>query len=538
LDLSRRGIGRRIHARGLRIGGWDGQPLADALWMRDVTEDREALEQLAEEADALTSERDGLRALIDALPVGVWMRDEALALADCNQAHLRALDLPDREAALSQPREIAEGVTGQEMRALAARSRAAGTGSAGRFHVLIGGERRLLEVTETPTAPGGSKPGHTVGLAYDITMIEDLETRLTRDAAAQAEVLERLGTAIAVFGSDTRLSFHNTAFAKLWSLDTDWLAQSPGYGAFLERLREGRRLPEVADFPAFKAGELKQFAKLLQPKEDILHLPDGTTLRRVIAPHPLGGLLTTFEDVTDSLALERSFNQLTAVQRETLDHLKEAVAVFGPDGTLQLCNPPFTALWGLSPDGSTSPTEAGTNADADGGPSTGAGAGAALSATMAQLTELAARVEQSEADAARAGLGGPSGHFRRRLLAPPDSRETRSGRLTRSDGTHLDYTGVPLPDGGLLISFLDVTDRVRVETALRERTDALRAAELLKGEFISHVSFELRTPLTTIAGFAEILAEGYYGALNPRQSDYAKVIAETAEQVTRLLDDI
>ena len=115
----------------------------------------------------------------------------------------------------------------------------------------------------------------------------------------------------------------------------------------LEALRDQRRLPEVADFPAFKEKELDRFHALINPLEDVLHLPDGMTLRRVIAPHPMGGLLTTYEDVTDTLAMERSYNTLIAVQRETIDNLSEAIAVFTADGQLQLANPAYLNLWNL-----------------------------------------------------------------------------------------------------------------------------------------------------------------------------------------------
>ena len=46
-----------------------------------------------------------------------------------------------------------------------------------------------------------------------------------------------------------------------------------------------------------------------------MHLPDGSTLRWHMTPHPFGGILFTYDDVTDKLALERSYNTLIAVQR-------------------------------------------------------------------------------------------------------------------------------------------------------------------------------------------------------------------------------
>jgi len=104
-------------------------------------------------------------------------------------------------------------------------------------------------------------------------------------------------------------------------LEDQWLNTGPKLGDVLEKLRETRRLPEQADFRNYKQGWLDMFTRLIDPHEDMLYLPDGTALRMLIMPHPAGGLMMTFEDVTSNLELESSYNTLIAVQRETLDNL-------------------------------------------------------------------------------------------------------------------------------------------------------------------------------------------------------------------------
>ena len=86
------------------------------------------------------------------------------------------------------------------------------------------------------------------------------------------------------------------------------------------------------------------FTSLIEPLTELMHLPDDRTLSVSVSPHPLGGLIFVYEDVTDRLALERSYNTLIEVQRETLDNLFEGIAVFGSDGR------PQTAQPGLSQD--------------------------------------------------------------------------------------------------------------------------------------------------------------------------------------------
>jgi signal transduction histidine kinase len=90
----------------------------------------------------------------------------------------------------------------------------------------------------------------------------------------------------------------------------------------------------------------------------------------------------------------------------------------------------------------------------------------------------------------------------------------------------------------MLLTWLDVTDSARVERALRERNEALAAADLLKSEFIANVSAAVRKPLTTVIGFSEMLSAEYFGPLNPRQRDYAEGIAEAGRGLQTLISDI
>ena len=171
---------------------------------------------------------------------------------------------------------------------------------------------------------------------------------LSRHINAHGQVLESIHAAVAIYGADKRLNFFNSAFARLWGIEEDWLAGEPSLDELLERLRERRRVPEYADFRAFKRQQLAMFTSLIEPQSELLHLPDERTLSVSVSPHPFGGLIFVYEDVTDRLALERSYNTLIEVQRETLDNLFEGIAVFGSDGRLKLHNPAYRTIWGLT----------------------------------------------------------------------------------------------------------------------------------------------------------------------------------------------
>jgi signal transduction histidine kinase/PAS domain-containing protein len=472
------------------------------MWLADAS----ALRRAEEARGTAVADAAAVRAMFDRLPMPVWRRDADLRVVDCNGAYAAALDLP-RETVLAEASELAPEKA-RDRTLVLARAAAAGTVQSERRHVVIAGSRRLLELIElpdrtpsTPSTPGGG----TIGFALDRTELESAESQLVRHVNAHGQVLEIIHAAVAIYGADKRLSFFNSAFARLWGIEEEWLAGEPSLDELLERLRERRRVPEFADFRAFKRQQLAMFTSLIQPQSELMHLPDDRTLSVSVSPHPLGGLIFVYEDVTDRLALERSYNTLIEVERETLDNLFEGIAVFGSDGRLKLHNPAYRTIWGLS--------------DAD----------------LAGEPHIGDIVEKTR-DFYDDGEDWPA--LRDRIIARVTAQAHSSGELDRRDGSVLQLATVPLPDGNVLLTYLDVTDTARVERVLRERNEGLETADRLKSEFIANVSYELRTPLNAVIGFAEILANQYFGPLSPRQLDYSRGILESSQRLMSLINDI
>ena len=493
LQLRPKAGGKVLAVMGLRLEDEANGEVADFLWFQDQTE-------LATRLERCEAERDLREALLNALPVPVWQRDEALRLTYCNEAYARAVDC-ERSAAVEENVELLDQAQGAAGQALARRAQQDGAAVSESHHAVIGGERRLLAVEERPFGENG-----LVGLAIDRTEVEDLQTELSRHIDAHSEVLDNLASGIAIFGQDMNLKFYNGAYARMFNLDEDFLATEPHLNDVHEALRERRQIPEYADFPKFKQERLRILQTLIEPLEELQHLPDGSTIRVVVAPHPFGGVLSVCEDVTDRLALERSYNTLIAVRQETLDNLFEGVAVFGSDGRLKLHNPAYARIWELTAESLQNEPH-----------------------VRDLLPQLRGFYSDDERDWAEKS---------ERLAVQVTEAEPRSGRLERSDGMMLDWAQVPLPDGASLFTYFDVTDSTRVERALRERAEALETTDRLKSEFIANVSYELRTPLNAIIGFAEILEKQLFGELNDRQLEYARAIVESSERLISLINDI
>lgn len=466
---------------------------AELLWFADVTVPSNALA-------AIEAERDAHAGLLDALPVPVWRRGTDLSLVYCNLAYARAVDR-ERDDVLGEAIELPGTALAETSRALARRSLETGALATDRHHVVVAGERRRLELSERPLSDS-----ETAGCALDLTGTEEVQDQLSRHIGAHAEVLETLSSAIAIYGPDMRLKFFNSAYARLWRVDETTLTEEPHHNDVMEMMRERRRLPEQSDFPAYKAERLRLYSTLIEPLEELQHLPDGSTLRMTVTPHPFGGVLFTFEDVTDRLALERSYNTLIAVQRETLDNLYEGVAVYGADGRLKLYNPAFARIWKLP------------------------------------LSLLTAEPHARDVvEKTRAFFDVPDDVWPELIEhSVTEITETgaRDGRQERADGSVVDWAQVPLPDGASLFTFLDVTDSIRVERALRERNEALETTDRLKSEFLANISYELRTPLNAIVGFAEILENKFFGELNERQLEYSRAIVESSQRLLALINDI
>ena len=221
-------------------------------------------------------------------------------------------------------------------------------------------------------------------------------------------------------------------------------------------------------------------------------------------PHPLGGILLIFSDITDELKLRSRFNAQIQVQRATLDKLNDAVAVFGSDGRLRLHNEAFETFWSLSAD---------------------------RIAVLADFDDLAELCKAVLPDPAL-WLG-----LKARVADPdPESRVAISGEGRTVDGRVAAWQTRPLPDGATLVAFSDVTARRGLEQALVQREPALAESQALKREFVGSVSYELRTPLTTIVGYSELLET--MGDLPERSRQHAGAIRIAASQLARSIDDV
>ena len=470
------------------------------LWLEDASirgeDERTAISRF--ETQKLLTQDDPV-AFIDMMskaPFPIWRMSSAGKLVWVNEAYVSAVGASNMSDVLEAQIELDKLAAEEAQSVLAAQATLENVRK-----VNIGQDLKSMLISLFPISGGA------VGMAVDATEAEGLRTALTRHIQSHDELLNNMDEAIVIFGPDQRMSFHNTAFSELFKLEPGWFNDRRTHSEWLNLMREKQLIPLRSDYAEWKRTELALYTDWPdEVPDEIWSLPDGTTLRLARMRDPRGGISLLLSDITNTVTLQSQFNTLINVQAATLDKLSEGIAVFGPDGKLKISNRAFAELWGLQEDDVV-----------PGG----------------QFTNI---IEKSL----------PLYHdkiFWRELKARttdpnPDVRLHVDGEIRRSDEKILTWLSRPLPDGATLIAWDDVTSGRQAEAALIERAEALEAADRLKSEFVGHVSYQLRTPLTTIAGYADFLQNNLAGELSDKQSEYVFAIQTASDDLKKTIDDI
>ena len=469
------------------------------LWFVDVTAAEEERAALALRLKQTDGALNSLTQLIEAAPFPMWYRGPDLKLGLVNSAYVHAVEGSDAAEVIARGSELAEGMS-VEASALAQQAQESGRVQSAMQPAIIRGERRMLRMVEVPLATGA-----VAGFAIDVQDLEDARGELARHIESQRELADRMTAGTAQFDSDRALSFFNQPFAMMTGLEPEWLGERPEFDRLLDRMRDSQRLPETRDFPAWKEERRGWFTSPDEVIEEEWMLANGDHLRVVAQPLPDGGLRLFLEDRTEQLRLASARDTLLRVRAATFDNLFEAISVFASDGRLYLYNRRFIEDWDLDETWLT---------------------------THPRIDELVAVMAKKLVNP------GAAAQIRETVRHTTNERQSSSGRIVMTDGRNFQYAAVPLPDGNALLTIVDVTDSSRIEAALRERASALEVADKVKTDFVAGMSYELRTPLTSIGGFAELLGGGYAGKLAPKAMEYVDAILQSVDRLSKLIDHV
>lgn len=495
-----RGGARRLMVRGapapVRLAGQN----AITIWFFDTTDMQAEIDRLTEEADRMSRAFTTLTGLLEAAPFPMWHRGPDLRLAMVNTAYVEAVEADSAEDAVSRGLELVDSDGGPTPMAAAAAARAKGEPTSRVVPATINGERRALRIVDVPLGDAG-----IAGYAIDVEEVERARQAFRRFAETQRDTLDRLSAAVAQFAGDRSLIFCNQPFQQIFGLKPEWVAERPDFDRLLDRMREARRLPETRDFPAWKAERRQWFTSTGGAIEEAWVVPGGQHFRLVAQPLPDGGLLLILEDRTEQAQLASARDTLLRVRTATLDNLFEAIGVFEANGRLSTWNNRFREIWEFED---------------------------SFLVGHPRVDALAEAVAPKLSNPERAGL------IRELVRSATVDRKQRGGRVALKTGRHFEFAAVPLPDGAALFTMLDITDSRQVEHVLRERAAALEEADRIKSAFVANMSYELRTPLTSIQGFAEMLQGGLAGQLGDQALEYTAAILDSTARLGNLIDNV
>ena len=492
--------------RSLALRGCLADPLvapmgAAQVWVFDSSDSETELARLRIETARARSDFSALVGLIEAAPMPMWFRGGDGELRLVNSAYVKAVGAASAHDVVAEGIELLERVDGLGPAEVALQAASQKLPVERMVAATIGGQRRALRVSDLPLGDEG-----IAGYAIDVEEMEELARSFRAFREAQRSMLDQLSSGVAQFDARRQLTFANQPFQRLLSLPPSALINPLGFERLLDVAREAGRLPEVRDFPAWRRERALWFAAS-EAQEEAWPLSDGTHLRVVAQPLPDGGLLLVAEDRTETLRISAMRDTLLRTRTATFDSLFEAIGVFAPDGRMQLWNRRFAAAWGLDPE---------------------------MLDSHPRIGEL---LDKISARLAKPAQGKAVGDV---VRAATLERKQTGGRVQMADGRTLEFAGVPLPDGNGLLTVLDITDSQKAEDALRERNAALMEADGLKTRFLANMSYEFRTPLTSIGGFAELLEAGLGGELSPSGREYVGAIltsvARLGEQIENVLD--
>ena len=333
---------------GNRISGADNNLYCDNVWFRDVSRQTAEINKARTELQNGKSELIRLENLVDGIDVPIWIRDENLNLLAVNKKYVEYAGASTKKEVVAQNLELSGNKGENIFKKLAISVQKSQKTQKKNINIVHSGKLHNFVIIEKPYFVGDmlDKIG-TIGYMKDNTELEKAKRGFALNQNNHLEILGVLGTAFAIFDSKMKLYFYNNSFKNLWQLENEFLETAPTYLQFLEMIREKKMLPPVPDFKNYKEDEISVFSGLVDTKEDLLHLPDGRTVRRLRTQHP-NGVIFAFEDVSDRLATTRRLNDLTSLQQNILDNLNDAVVIFGANQRLKFYNRSYLKLWGLN----------------------------------------------------------------------------------------------------------------------------------------------------------------------------------------------
>ena len=332
----------------------------------------------------------------------------------------------------------------------------------------------------------------------DVTPLRQAEDEARHRAATLRGVLAALPYGVCVFDAGHRLTMVNDAYQRILK------GAELRVGDHLMDICRAREAAGEYD-PGVTAEDIynRQFRYADGPRQRIRR--DGTVLAVRNAPLPDGGHINVVADVTALYQAEAQAQQRAGLLRAMLDNMRYGVCLFDRDLRVVARNDLALTLSGLRADEMVPGAHLDTLRDLQfqrGEFGTGPAAAAAYEARIRMIDPRAR------------------------------GRYTR----TRADGTVIEISSDPTPDGGFVRTYTDITEERRIRAEMERARQAAEEANSAKTRFLATMSHELRTPLNAVIGFSEALLTD--DRLPEEALEFSSAILEAGRHLLSLIDDI
>ncbi len=408
-----------------------------------------ALRRCLNEAGAAASVTAGapptsavLQSIFDNIPGGVTLFDADLNMVACNRQLIDLLDfpaslfedgkLPSFEALVRYNAERGEYGPGDTDRQVALRlERAHNTGP--HCFERTRPDGTVLEIRGAPLPDGGF-----ISIYTDITDRHRTEHDLERRSAYLQAVLDQMPHGVSVFDENLRLRHWNDTFIRVLDLPAQAVYEDVPFEELI-------RIP--AERGEYGPGDIKQhverrraLAARFEPHRVERRRPNGRT--HLIEGQPLSldgrvaGFITTYTDITDRIEVETELRTRNEIFRTLIDNIPGGVTLFDGRFRLVACNDAYRQLLEFPQ----------------------------------HLFENGPTLERFFRFNAERGEYGQC-HVEdkvRELMDRARLREPHVFERIRPNGTVLEIRGLPLPDGGFVTIYTDVTEHKRAIKAVEE----------------------------------------------------------------------
>jgi signal transduction histidine kinase len=353
---------------------------------------------------------------------------------------------------------------------------------------------KVLDIASDPTPDGGFIITHS-----DVTELVEAKADASTRAGILQVMLDNIRHGITYYGADRRVITSNALAGGLGGHPPGSVAP----GRLLDDLIEEQRARGALSGDVAGITEMARTLDRSRPARYVRRNADGRTVEVTSDPTPDGGFVVTMTDISALAEAEAAAKQRASMLQAMLDNIRHGIALFDQDGRVLAANPVFRAMLDL-PEAVIAPGR-----------------------PMADFVTL--MLERGEYGEGEAGLAAAQA-----MLGRDRSRPLRTTR-TRPNGMTVETVSDPIPGGGWVITYTDVTEDRRIRAELERAKNAAEAANTAKSRFLATMSHELRTPLNAVIGFSE----AYLAAPDPaRGLDYMRSIHEAGRHLLSLIDDI